>query len=122
MAGAPDENAKFTGFENREWAIENSMMVCRRHEIELYDPVAHQINPDDRPVPVEPNLFQYGICARASVQMQMDWDHKHRNTNWRVWRAGCPTPIVDNNGKLVGYKLPDCGHRDTVVCEVDSVI
>jgi hypothetical protein len=36
---------------------------------------------------------------------------------------GCPAPIVDlRTGALIGYKLPECGHQDTVVCETDSVI
>jgi hypothetical protein len=53
----------------------------------------------------------------------MDWDDAHRNTPWRVWRVGCPSPIVDTRtGTVIGYKLPECGHRDTVICEVDSVI
>ena len=38
LAGPLDENAKFTGYENLEWATEHSMMVCRRHEIQLYEP------------------------------------------------------------------------------------
>jgi len=25
-------------------------------------------------------------------------------------------------GALIGYKLPECGHQDTVICETDSVI
>ena len=128
LAGAPLDdvganNAKFTGNENREWAIEHSMMVCQRHEIQLYDPVEGQLDPKDEPVPLNPNFAQYGQCARAGIRLSIDWDSTHRNTPWRVWRVGCPTPIVDlRTGALVGYKLPECGHRDTVICEVDSVI
>ena len=39
IAGAPDQNADFTGAQNLEWATENSMMTCRRNEVQLFDPV-----------------------------------------------------------------------------------
>lgn len=128
LAGAPlDEvgqsNSKFTGHENLEWATEHSMMVCRRQEVQLYDPVEDQIDPKDRPVPLVPNFFDWGQCARAGIRLGTDWDAAHRNQPWRVWKVGCPAPILDRNtGKLVGYKLPECGHKDTVICEVDSEI
>jgi len=35
MAANPDPNAAFTHVENTEWATENSMMVCQRHEVDL---------------------------------------------------------------------------------------
>lgn len=124
IAGPLDQNAAFTKHENRDWAIENSMMVCRRHETQLYDPAEGQkLNPQDDPAfPLRPNFFDYSQCARAGIMLSQQWDEAHRNGNWRVWRVGCPTPVINNRGELIGYKLPDCGHRDTVVCENDSVI
>jgi hypothetical protein len=120
-----DPNAAYTHVENLEWATENSMMVCRRHEIPLYDPVeGMQRSPADAPMPgLNPNFAVWSQCQRAGLRLEMDWDTEHRNTPWRVWRIGCPSPIMDlQTGQIIGYKLPECGHRDTVVCEVDSVI
>lgn len=114
----PDPNSAFTNHENIEWATENSMMVCKREEIQLYDPTedqgaAHQ----------DPDMTAEGACPRMSVTLQLQWDQAHRNTPWRVWRVGCPTPMVDSRtGKVVGYQLPDCGHFGTIVCLVDSAI
>ena len=125
LAGPPDQNAAFTHYENRQWATEHSMMVCRRHEIQLFDPAeAMQLGPDDDPIPaLNANFALAGQCARAGIRLAVDWDQTHRNTPWRVWRIGCPTPIVDlRTGTVIGYKLPECGHRDTVICETDSVI
>ena len=125
LAGPPDPNAAFTRAENREWATQHSMMVCRRNEVQLYDPAeGMQIGPNDDPVrPLTPDFANFGQCARAGIRLSMDWDESHRNTPWRVWRVGCPSPIVDmRTGTVIGYKLPECGHRDTVICEVDSVI
>jgi hypothetical protein len=101
------------------------MMVCQRHEVDLYDPVeGMKLNPSDHPVPaLNPNFADNGQCARAGIALVVDWDQAHRNTPWRVWRIGCPSPIVDlRSGALIGYKLPECGHQDTVVCETDSEI
>ena len=125
LAGAPDHNAAFTHWENLEWATEHSMMVCRRNEIQLYDRAeGMKLSPRDDPVlPLNPNFADKTQCARAGIRLAMDWDDSHRNTNWRVWRVGCPSPIVDlRTGTVIGYKLPECGHRDTVICETDSVI
>ena len=122
IAGPPDQNASFTHHENREWATKNSMMVCRRHEVQLFDPAEGQ--PDHSPAsPLNPNFALASQCARAGIQLAIEWDQGHLNTPWRVWRVGCPSPIVDRRtGHIIGYKLPECGHRDTVICEIDSVI
>jgi hypothetical protein len=125
LAGAPDQNSAFTNWQNLEWATEHSMMVCRRNEIQLYDPVeGMRLSATDDPAPpLNPNFADFGQCARAGIRLSMDWDDSHRNTPWRVWRVGCPSPIVDTRtGTVIGYKLPECGHRDTVICDVDSVI
>jgi hypothetical protein len=118
-------NARFTQWENLTWATEHSMMVCRRNEIQLYDSAeGMKLNEKDDPViPLNPNFADKTQCARAGIRLAMDWDQQHKNSRWRVWRVGCPTPMVDTNtGEIVGYQLPDCGHRDTVICETDSVI
>jgi hypothetical protein len=124
-AGGPDENARFTGAKELEWATEHSMMVCRRNEVQLYDPAeGMRLNANDDPVPpLNPNFAMQAQCARAGMQLARDWDQSHKNSVWRVWRVGCPAPIVDiRTGALIGYKLPECGHRETVICEVDSAI
>ena len=52
LAGLLDENAKFTGYENLQCAIKHSMMVCRRNEIQLYDPSeGARLSPADDPAP-----------------------------------------------------------------------
>ena len=48
ISGPPDQNAGFTRAENREWATEHAMMVCRRQEVQMYDrrkPKAPILNP-----------------------------------------------------------------------------
>jgi hypothetical protein len=113
LAGSPDQNSDQTGTQNLEWAITNSMMTCQRNEVPLYDPAG-----DTTP----PNLMRAEECARTGIMVAAHWDEAHRGTNWRVWRVGCPSAIVNQNGAIVGYKLPECGHADTVVCLVDSTI
>jgi hypothetical protein len=124
-AGVPDPNAAYTNAENLQWATEHSMMVCRRNEVQLYDPAeGMQLKPADAPAPaLSANLADPGQCARAGMPLATQWNLTHRGTPWRVWKVGCPAPIVDlRTGGVIGYKLPECGHRDTVICEVDSEI
>jgi hypothetical protein len=51
------------------------------------------------------------------------WDAGHRGSSYRFWRVACPVPIVDTRtGDIISWKMPECGHRDTVRCEVDAEI
>ena len=125
IAGPPDQNAGMTGAQNLEWATENSMMTCRRQELQLYDPAEGlSLTAGGDPVsPVNPNLGESTQCARTGIAVASNWDEAHRRAAWRVWRVGCPAPIVDlKSGQVIGYKLPECPHRDIAVCEVDSAI
>lgn len=121
ITGEPDDNAKFTGWQNREWAYEHSMMVCRRQEVSVYDP--------DVDRGADPQPFTVPACQRASMMLGPAFDVAHPNSKYRFWRAACPVPMMNTMGtedtkddEIVGWVLPDCGHRDTVVCESDTAI
>ena len=122
IAGPPDQNSDKTGWQNREWAYENSMMVCRRQEVLMYDTAEAQ-GADHQP-------FNPQLCAASAVKLWSQWDVDHRDTAWRTWRVACPVPMKQDltgdgpspDDPIVGWVLPDCGHRDTVVCDTDSVI
>src|SRR5215831_478824 len=90
-------NAAFTHVENTQWATENSMMVCQRHEVDLYDPVeGMQINQTDNPAPaLNPNFTDYRQCARAGITLAVDWDQAHHNTR----------------GVCVAHRLPHTNRR-----------
>lgn len=118
LAGTPDPNAAYTGWQNREWATENAMMVCRREEVALYDRAVD--------AGADPQPFTPTACWRTAMQLGPQFDAAHPNSPWRFWRAACPVPIVrkneDGSEDIIAWKMPDCGHRDTVVCEVDTAI
>lgn len=115
IAGPEDQNAKYTGYENREWATEHSMMVCRRQEVQLYDQ-AEAMGAASQP-------FNLQRCQRSGIMLGSQWDASHKSSSWRFWRVACPVPIVDTRtGDVIAWKMPECGHRDTVRCEIDTEI
>lgn len=118
VAGPPDQNAGYTGNQNLEWATENSMMVCRRQEVQMYDPAVDQ--------GADPKPFTMMDCWRSGFLMGSQWDVQHRGSRYRFWKVACPVPIVrknpDGSEDIIAWKMPDCGHRDTVICEVDTAI
>ena len=115
VAGPPDPNAAYTGYENREWATEHSMMVCRRQEVPLFD-MSEAQGADAQP-------FNTQRCWRSGLMLGSQWDAGHRGSRYRFWRVACPVPIVNTiTGEVIAWKLPECGHRDTVRCEVDTEI
>lgn len=115
LLGEPDQNAAYTGYENREWATEHNMMVCRRQEVQLYDQAEAQ------GAAAQP--FNLQRCQRSGIMLGTQWDAGHRGSSYRFWRVACPVPIVDTKtGDIISWKMPECGHRDTVRCEVDTEI
>jgi hypothetical protein len=128
IAGPADQNSAFTGYENRTWATEHSMMVCRRQEVELYDPaIDGGFDRKGNPIPpADPQPFNLQRCQRSAIMLGAEWDAQHANSSYRFWRVACPVPIVrknpDGTEDVIAWKMPDCGHRDIVVCEVDAAI
>lgn len=119
LVGEADDNSKYTGWQNREWDYTHSVMHCRREVIELMDGAEAQ--------GADPQPFTTQRCQRSGLMLGAEWDASHRNSNYRVFRVACPTPI--RSGKkdtdpIIGYQIPDCGRVDGVqiVCEKDSVI
>jgi hypothetical protein len=94
MAASQDPNAAFTHVENTEWATENSMMVCQRNEVELYDPVeGMQLNPADDPVrALNPNFADHGQCARAGITLATEWDKLIEGRRGACGASDAPRP------------------------------
>ena len=61
IAGPVDQNAAYTGYENRQWATEHSMMVCRRQEVQLFDQ-AEAMGAAAQP-------FNLQRCQRAGISL-----------------------------------------------------
>lgn len=120
VAGPADQNSPFTKSTNLEWDTTNAKMHCRRETVQMYD--------SDLDKGAAPQPFNQTRCQRAGLLLGSNWDASHQNTNYRYWMAACPVPIVDDSKKpndenyIIGWKIPDCGHRETVDCEVDTEI
>lgn len=115
IAGQADQNAAYTGYENLEWATEHSKMVCRRKEVQLFD--------QSEAMGAAAQPFNQQRCQRAGIKLGVNWDQAHRSSRYRFWRVACPVPIVDTKtGEVIAWKMPECGRRDIMVCEVDTAI
>jgi hypothetical protein len=118
IAGPPDQNAEWTHVENRRWATKNAMMVCRRQEVQMYDQAADQS--------ADPQPFKDQRCMRSGMLLGSLRDAQHPSSAYRFWRVACPTPIVrqnaDGSEDIIAWKMPECRHRDILVCEADTEI
>lgn len=132
ILGQPDENSRFTGWRPSEWDTSNGVMHCRRHEIPLHDPAVD--------MGADPQPFNTFHCNYAAMRLGPSFDIERAakekdqpagSKGLRFWKAGCPVPIMDDNGtpndvrddRLIGWKIPDCSTKGgTVICEMDSVI
>src|SRR5680860_1601780 len=77
IVGPADQNAAYTGYQNREWATEHSMMVCRRQEVQLFDQ-AESMGAKAQP-------FNLQRCQRSGIMLGTQWDAGHRGSSYRFW-------------------------------------
>jgi hypothetical protein len=107
--GPPDMNAEWTHVRKRKWVYEDSMMVCRLHPVELSWLPALKLTPE--------------TCQKSAIMEMARWEIENPTSEYQPWRVACHAPIMDlRTGRIIGWKAPDCGHRDTVKCEGDSAI
>ena len=101
-----------TGWENLDWQRDiDDRMLCKRIELPMF-------NPGD-----ERAAFTPERCIRASVQTATQWDQDHRAGAYRVWRTGCPAPILDlRTGEVIAWQLPSCPHPEMAVCLDDNTL
>ena len=113
LAGPPDQNAAFTHYENRQWATEHSMMVCRRHEIQLFDPAeAVQLGPDHDPVPALNANF--ALAAQCAFYLWAGIGFLLRGRTGRVPLAPlCYFLVAINVAFLVGFVRFLGGRKET---------
>ena len=85
ISGPPDQNAGFTRAENREWATEHAMMVCRREEVQMFDKAEAE--------GAAPQPFNAQRCQRSAMMLVRNGT---RSINPRpiasgAWRAPFPS-------------------------------
>jgi hypothetical protein len=55
---------------------------------------------------VKPNLANYGTCAEVAMAYAPIWEASHNS--WAIVKIGCPTKIVDADGNIIGWHMPEC--------------
>ena len=53
-----------------------------------------------------PSLADYGTCAEVGMAYAPIWETAHKN--WAIVKVGCPTKMVDADGNIVGWHMPEC--------------
>lgn len=116
--GTIDQNSKWTGYENREWAVVQGQLQCKAEKVDLTDESA---------LLGAPGLaFNSHRCSVAAISYIPKWDEMNRRSDYRAWRVACPRPKVDlETGEIVGFEDPDCpppSYKDKMVCRVESEV
>jgi hypothetical protein len=90
-----------------ELHIEDATLQCKRELVKIEDKDVIVNNE----APLNTNFGEPTQCARASVMFfaTSQWDAKH--SGWSVVGVGCPTPIVDDTGKIIDWHMPGCPSR-----------
>jgi len=55
-------------------------------------------------------------CARAGMTIAPQWQEQH--PGWAVVTIGCPNPMYNEDGRIIGYQMPGCPREMT--CKFDE--
>lgn len=112
----------------RDWRdlephVENGELQCKRVELPLEDSTPFNANATADTIPLNPNFGDPVQCARAGILPATTY---HDRPGWSVLALGCPTPITDRTGRIVGWKLPDCPRQIKalrgITCKFDESV
>ncbi|MBM3545296.1 MAG: hypothetical protein FJX44_12545 [Alphaproteobacteria bacterium] len=95
-----DESKAAPDWRDLEWLIPAECMRV----VETVTDAAPMVDPRLRQI--VPNLADYGACAEISMTYAPTWEAAHRN--WAIVKIGCPSRMVDANGRTVGWRMPEC--------------
>lgn len=119
--GRQDPEMAARGWRDLELHIKDGELQCKREVVDLIDQV--QIIGPEHSFPLSPNFSEWSQCAGVAMAYAPLWNEHHQG--WAVIAAGCPTPIVDGDGKILSYKLPECptylpGTTSRMTCRFDG--
>ena len=95
-----DQNSAAGDFRELEWHMP---VECMR-VVETVTDTAALNDPSLRQM--TPNLADYGICAEVAMAYAPIWEDSHRS--WAIVKVGCPTKIVDADGNIIVWHMPEC--------------
>lgn len=118
--GRQDPDLAAKGWKDLEWHFDKGLeLQCKREVVPLEDAVAAF---HDTVKPLASNFADLAQCAHAGVMFAPKWEEA--NKGWAVMAIGCPVKI-EVDGKVVGYKLPDCPSSIgglAIKCRFDSSV
>ena len=103
LTGQPGRPDPTPGWRDLELHYQNATVECKRERADLTDATVAQ-HPDV--APLASNFGDWSQCQRAAMDYTPKWNE--RNPGWAVVMVGCPVPIVDGVGNVVGWHLPEC--------------
>ena len=120
--GRQDPALAAPGWRDLEWKINSSQeLECKREVADLLDS-AEMMFPH-KTKPLSPDFSNWSQCASAAMSYAAAWNEKHKG--WAVMAVGCPVPIVNEDGQILAYKIPECpakmpGTENRIKCSFDE--
>lgn len=118
----PQDGTAPHNYRDLEPHVVNGELQCKRVEVELQDASLYSPAATADMKPLNANFGRPDQCARAGVMFASNYDEE----GWSVVALGCPTPITDQTGKIVGWKMPECpnkiGGMEGIRCKFDESV
>ena len=105
--GRHDPTMAAPGWRDYELRINDAQEYeCKREELELNDSAQLAASAPADLLPLDPDFSDLNQCARVGVVQAQAWNEKH--AGWAVVGVGCPVPIVNADGRVIAWKMPEC--------------
>lgn len=106
VTGEYDPTLAARNWRDLEPKVVDGALECKREVNQLQDQTVVMDPTGKLAKPLNSNFGNLAQCASASMFWSTQWNDAH--PGWAVVATGCPTPIVDEQGVIKGWKMPDC--------------
>jgi hypothetical protein len=133
VTGQYDSTSAAKNWRDLELHFNGGELECRRQLTPVYDQASTaypaSASPGDQPgqlyaPPLNHDFGKPDQCIRAALSYMATEQWDQYNQAWAVVSIGCPVPIVNSAGVIVGWHLPECpnkiGALEGIKCRFDD--
>lgn len=91
----------YAHWQDLEWNIIDGKLDCRHDIMSIEDAAELEGAP-----PTSNDLSRHLQCQMAAMSIAKPYADKH--PGWWPFAVGCPNPMYNHDGKIVGYQMPAC--------------
>jgi hypothetical protein len=122
ITGEYDPSLAAKDWKDFELHVEDGELECKRVVADLTDAAVAFDDSGRLAKPLDSDFGDAGECVHAAAMYGPQFEQS--NKGWVLVAAGCPAPITDPTGKIIGWRMPECPRYLSIVgnitCKFDE--